>query len=208
MGIAPARFVDDDGITRLAGEITGIVSADLINGVALNNTPGGAGEILETVDTSNAHWIPAPASFAIGTSYIVCVCEPGGGIASPFLGSANTNWTVDDSAGADLALDPTGKFVTVNTDGVYQATATVQFFSDTAAVFDRTRSDFYIDWNNERYTFATFESDAEWSPGVTTAAMPLAAGAYIWNVGTVATVGDATFTVANGNWFLWVVRLA
>lgn len=52
-------FVDDSGQTRLDGtlKVPAGVSADSVNGVAVNNTPATEGLVLTTVDGTNCNWL-------------------------------------------------------------------------------------------------------------------------------------------------------
>jgi hypothetical protein len=52
------RFVNDSGVTEMQGKLVvpAGIDAGFLNGVAINNTPSGDGELLITVDASNAAW--------------------------------------------------------------------------------------------------------------------------------------------------------
>jgi hypothetical protein len=58
MATLAGKFVNDSGVTELEGALVtdAPISADLVNGVGINNTPSGAGESLVTSDASNAAW--------------------------------------------------------------------------------------------------------------------------------------------------------
>jgi hypothetical protein len=51
-------FVNESGVTELAGHlhVPGGIDATQINGVSINNTPGGEGLVLSTVNAANCHW--------------------------------------------------------------------------------------------------------------------------------------------------------
>lgn len=61
-------FVDDAGQTRLDGHlhVPAGVSADQVNGVSINNTPGGAALYLRTSDASNCAWHTLAVRIAAG----------------------------------------------------------------------------------------------------------------------------------------------
>jgi hypothetical protein len=52
------QFINDSGVTELEGRlhVPAGISADSVNGVAVNNTPSVEGLLLTTVDTANCQW--------------------------------------------------------------------------------------------------------------------------------------------------------
>jgi hypothetical protein len=67
-------FVTDSGVTALEGHlhVPAGIDAGFLNGVAINNTPSDEGQILSTVDGSNAAW----------STFVVAAGVPAGAPAS------------------------------------------------------------------------------------------------------------------------------
>ena len=59
MATLAGKFVNDSGVTELEGSLVtdDPISADLVDNVAVNNTPATAGLLLTTVDASNCNWL-------------------------------------------------------------------------------------------------------------------------------------------------------
>lgn len=82
-----AKF-DTGDVERLSGELEldDVVDAGTINGVAVNNTPSGAGESLVTVDAANAQWAtPAASGIPQGGPLTAILDTDGHAIQGPTL---------------------------------------------------------------------------------------------------------------------------
>lgn len=68
------QFVNDSGVVELEGHlhVPAGIDAGILNGVAINNTPTEEGQILSTVDGSNAAW----------STFVVAAGVPAGAPAS------------------------------------------------------------------------------------------------------------------------------